>query len=157
MKIRVVYNSKFGGYNPSEEIIREYIRLKEEADSNTKYIVKIENPTSRYSKYIIIEKIEKDKLTAYYSNKNLASRHDPLWVKAVETIGSDELSITEETETIRYKIEDYDGYESVVFNEESNWINVWHMTTIKISRAMEFNPWDFIFYPDNIQRGKNNH
>lgn len=118
---KIVYNACFGGFALSDEAYELYaelagIKIYPEKDSwCTHYWT--EPPTG--------EKEVDDNRESLYSGD--FSRHDPVLVKVVETLGDKANGMCAklrvyETESNRYIIEEYDGNESVVVSYDNSWV-----------------------------------
>lgn len=110
---KVVYNACFGGYGLSDEAIELIGELKG---------VKLYKKAWARDRY------------GFYTDEGCTipfdpDRHDPDLVKAVETLGDAanghcaRLQIYE-TDSGQYRIEEYDGNESVVVSYDDSWIRI---------------------------------
>ena len=97
MKNKIVYNKNYGGYGLNETIIK------------------------LYKAYCDLYNLKDDE------NKSIP-RHHPALVKAVEMYLEQYPKDTDlaiyETEDTSYKIDNYDGLETVVTKEQQEWINI---------------------------------
>ena len=118
---KIVYNACYGGFSLSEEAILRYAELKgiilyPEKDRWT--TVYWTHPEAKISDWLTWEK--------YYFDPDF-DRHDPILVKVVEELGSKasgefaKLRIYETTDSV-YRIDEYDGYESVVTQNNQEWV-----------------------------------
>jgi len=93
---KVVYNACFGGFGLSEKAINRYWELKGEPAPIDWWPIDVD-------------------------------RTDPILVKVVEELGEDagdgwgDLKIRDVPTGSLYRIEEYDGYEAVVLQDEYNW------------------------------------
>lgn len=105
MKTKVVYNACFGGFSLSPEAVRLGKALSKSDAWN--------DVDEKYG----------------YIDEKLIPRHDPVLVKIVEDMGEDSsgshanLKI-EEIESPLYRIDEYDGTESVETPDTYNWVDV---------------------------------
>lgn len=146
MKRRVVYNSCYGGFGLSIEALVLYYKYKYPEKSlffyqsilNSPGFDRISIPESKakHSDSFLVDVLDKDfgpkvstiDLDDYYKhvvNLDLWSieRHDPILVRVVEELGSEKasgmcskLAIADIGDSL-YRIEDYDGYETVITPE----------------------------------------
>lgn len=99
---KVVYNNCFGGFSLSKEAAKMLNKLKGEVVCDLEY--------------------------GYIEDKNAVPRHDKDLVAVVEKLGSERasgecayLKIAEIDSNI-YRIDNYDGAENVITQDEQNWI-----------------------------------
>jgi len=98
MMAKVVYNADYGGFGLSEAAVARYAELKG----------------------FVLNREE-------YLEKHLIPRHDPCLVQVVEELGTDvntdysDLRIREVPDGSRYRIQEYDGFESVILESEEEW------------------------------------
>jgi hypothetical protein len=138
--VRVVYNRCYGGFSLSQEACKRYweLRGKEvwvEQDKQFKspdmFIVWLVPPEERVQKdwatMTMQERMDYNRKhseqTWYYDN---VDRHDPILVQVVEELGDKangscaKLAIEEVSGP--YRIDEYDGYETVKTPETYDWI-----------------------------------
>ena len=95
---KVVYNADYGGFGLSDAAAARYIELKG-------FVLNTE------------VHIERDAIP----------RHDPCLVQVVEELGTDvntnysDLRIREVPDGSRYRIHEYDGFETVILESEEEW------------------------------------
>ena len=95
---KVVYNADYGGFGLSDVAIARYAELKG----------------------LILN-------TEEYFEKDSIPRHDSCLVQVVEELGKDvdtdysDLRIREVPDGSRYRIHEYDGFESVILELEEEW------------------------------------
>ena len=98
MMAKVVYNADYGGFGLSEAAIARYAELKG----------LVLNPDEHFE-------------------RNSIPRHDSCLVQVVEELGTDvdteysDLRIREVPDGSRYRIHEYDGFESVILESEEEW------------------------------------
>lgn len=115
MKCKVVYNGCYGGFSLS----REAVLLGRELSGNSSW----GGPCIIGDKYKTGEMVDAD-----HGHIEGISRHDDVLVRVVEAIGNSasgfcsDLKIAESGVT-RYRIDEYDGYETVVFDGDDSWID----------------------------------
>lgn len=115
---KIVYNNCFGGFGLSDEAFEKLLDLKGIAWSK-------EETTFGSSQYHNLSEEEPEYLYRY---RFYEDRSDPDLVKVVEELGSkannsfSELVIYDVPEGSRYRIEEYDGNESVMKEEEYAWL-----------------------------------
>jgi uncharacterized protein (UPF0371 family) len=117
---KVVYNACYGGFGLSKEACQRYWDIKGQQ-------VWIEDAQWGFDVWLVPlnERLEKAyrKQTWYYND---VSRHDPVLVQVVEELGDKangycaELAIYEVYDS--YRIDEYDGYESVETADSYDWI-----------------------------------
>jgi hypothetical protein len=117
---KVVYNACYGGFGLSKEACQRYWDIKGQQ-------VWIEDARWGFDVWLVPpeERLEKaySKQTWYYDN---VDRHDPVLVQVVEELGDKangmcaELAIGEVYDS--YRIDEYDGYESVETADSYDWI-----------------------------------
>ena len=122
---KVVYNACYGGFGLSKEACQRYWEIKGQQvwiEQNPEFIsldmfdVWLVSPEDRIENAY-------SKQTWYYND---VSRHDPVLVQVVEELGDKangmcaELSIAEVYDS--YRIDEYDGYESVETAGSYDWI-----------------------------------
>jgi hypothetical protein len=136
---KVVYNACYGGFNLSREACKRYWEIQgkevwiEDGDFMDTFTVWLVPPEERLTKpepwysapieeRVVFNK-QYSEQTWYYGN---VSRHDPILVQVVEELGDKangmcaKLAIEEVSGP--YRIDDYDGNESVVEPSGYNWI-----------------------------------
>lgn len=95
---KVVYNADYGGFGLSDAAVARYIELKGFVLNREEYLEKYSIP-----------------------------RHDSCLVQVVEELGKDvdtaysKLRIREVPDGSRYRIHEYDGFESVILESEEEW------------------------------------
>ena len=139
---KIVYNSDFGGFSLSVEAIFLYYKKKEIKVYLYKYY-------PEKGQYIGINEKDANKISEFYahfSNKNLGNtvsaipeenyiyyhdipRHDKDLVAVIEELGERangtcaNLDIMEIDSNL-YRIEDYDGFESIITPDANDWIQI---------------------------------
>ena len=114
---KIVYNACFGGFGLSHKAIMRYGEL---ANLNLLYVQGDHDWNSYYYK----DGIQDD--DHYFSDRDI-SRTDPFLVQVVEELGKEaddrysELAIRELEPGTRYRIDEYDGNESVITIDEYHW------------------------------------
>lgn len=119
---KIVYNACYGGFGLSEQAMLRYAELKGiklyvEKDSFCTYYWT--NPEATIEEF--------DKYQEYYFEGDF-DRHDPILVQVVEELGREKAShefaniSIYETENNAYRIDEYDGYETVVTQSNQDWI-----------------------------------
>ena len=110
---KIVYNSCYGGYGLSDAAVQRYAQLK--------------------GLPIYKKKISEDYSSWYYTDRDECfsrysiPRNDPFLAQVVEELGTaaddeySELSIREVPDGSRYRIDEYDGRESVILESEEVW------------------------------------
>ena len=146
MKRKVVYNSCYGGFGLSIEALVLYYKYKYPEKTLFFYQTILDSPEfdrisipeseAKHSDSFLVDVLDKDfgpkvlttDLDDYYKHVvNLdpwsIERHDPILVRVVEELGSEkasgmcsELAIADIGDSL-YRIEDYDGYETVITPE----------------------------------------
>ena len=112
---KIVYNSCYGGYGLSDEAVQRYAELK----GLSIYKKKISEEYG-YSSWYYTDRDES-------FSRDSIPRNDPFLVQAVEELGRaadgeySELSIREVPDGSRYRIDEYDGRESVILESEEVW------------------------------------
>jgi hypothetical protein len=121
---KIVYNACFGGFGLSDlayELYAELAGLKIYPE-DTRYGIRmywLSPPTGD-------ERLDSNRENLYGGD---LSRHDPILVSVVETLGKDangmcaDLRIYE-TESNQYQIEEYDGNETVVISYDDSWVYI---------------------------------
>jgi hypothetical protein len=140
--IKVVYNSKFGGFNLSREACQRYWEIKgqqvwieedkqfKSLDMFTVWLVPPEEQIKQPENWYSLPLEERIAFNQQYSkqtwdNSNV-SRHDPILVQVVEELGDKangmcaKLAIKEVSGP--YRIDEYDGNETVVEPDGYDWI-----------------------------------
>lgn len=125
---KIVYNACYGGFSLSKEAEELYFKksgltVYPMTDKWCTYWF-MEEPNGR-----TLDQMFKDKVKDIYTR--YLDRHDPVLVKVVEELGSKKASgdcaklQIHETEASSYKIDEYDGFESVVTKDtDSGWVNI---------------------------------
>jgi len=109
---KVVYNACYGGFGLSNEAKERMVELGYEMELNPNYDPTIEDWYNRTQKYKTYE--------------GDIPRHDPVLVQVVEELGDKangmcaKLAIEEVYGS--YRIDEYDGNESVMTSDDYNWI-----------------------------------
>lgn len=113
---KIVYNACYGGFSLSDEAIERYAELK--------------------GLNLVREKTEfgfsvwKDAVTGEYFNDRDIERDDLILVQVVEELGDDadggcaKLVIEELAPGTQYRIDEYDGFESVCTRDSYDWKTV---------------------------------
>ena len=125
---RVVYNACYGGFGLSAEAVRRYaeiagITLYEHTDEVFTSWYRV--PREEYQRLIASGDYQAAN-EAYFSVSDM-SRTDPALVQVVEELGERandsfaQLFITEVPEGTRYRIDEYDGLESVMTVDDYEW------------------------------------
>lgn len=121
---KIVYNACYGGFDLSEEamlLYGEYIGVK--------LYVEKDPITTYYWTHPEANSNEWDKYKEYYFTLDF-ERHDPLLVRVVEELGSEKASGEHaklriyETDSDHYRINEYDGNESVEVPESQEWVTI---------------------------------
>lgn len=153
MKKKIVVNSCFGGFGLSAKALEMYYELKNPGKKlyfyRRNFLFDSRKPVSVYTK---VTDLGKSRLDAFSEDKGesftyslgdsldnmvwednlVTSRHDPDLVKVIETLGPEvasgdcaDLKIIEVPEGVMlYRIDEYDGMESVEFYPGDGWINL---------------------------------
>jgi hypothetical protein len=136
---KVVYNACYGGFNLSREACKRYWELQdkevwiEDGDFMDMFTVWLVPPEERPDEEKDWRSMTHDERIAFneqyskqtWSDRNV-SRHDPILVQVVEELGDKadgmcaKLSIAEVSGP--YRIDEYDGSESVVEPDGYDWI-----------------------------------
>lgn len=125
---RVVYNACYGGFGLSAEAVRRYaeiagITLYEYTDDFFTAWYRV--PREEYERLLASADYEAAN-EAYFSVSDL-SRTDPVLVQVVEELGERandsyaELFIVEVPAGTRYRIDEYDGLESIMTIDDYEW------------------------------------
>ena len=125
---RVVYNACYGGFGLSAEAVRRYaeiagITLYEHTDDF--FTVWYRVPREEYERLLAAADYEAAN-EAYFSVSDL-SRTDPALIQVVEEFGERandsfaQLFIAEVPAGTRYRIDEYDGLESVMTVDDYEW------------------------------------
>lgn len=137
--VRVVYNACYGGFSLSREACKRYWELQgreiwiEDGDFTGTFTVWFVPPEER-----VVEKnwrsMTMDERIAYnkhyfeqtWSNRNV-DRHDPILVQVVEELGDKADGMYAKLDIVEvsgpYRIDEYDGYESVETPDSYDWIS----------------------------------
>lgn len=120
---KVVYNSCYGGFSVSEAGMRRYCEIKG-------IPLWVERGKFGLNTYWIVPP-DKRKNSAAYSAQTIScrdfERHDPALVQVVEELGAEanggyaNLAIYELPDGARYRIDEYDGSESVMEPDDYEW------------------------------------
>ena len=116
---KIVYNACFGGFSLSDEAVELYLKLK--GKDYTK-----EDGFFGSSTYKIIGDLD-DGDYDYFSERSDIERDDPVLVQVVEQLGKKangpfaELRIEDIPPGTYYRIDEYDGNESIEFRDDINW------------------------------------
>jgi hypothetical protein len=136
---KVVYNAKFGGFNLSREACERYWEIKgqqvwiEDGDFMNTFTVWLVPPEERLKQPEPWHSVPLEERIAFnkqYSEQTWygcdVSRHDPVLVQVVEELGDKangsyaKLAIAEVSGP--YRIDEYDGYETVKQPDGYDWI-----------------------------------
>ena len=117
---KVVYNACYGGFGLSKEACQRYWDIKGQP-------IWIEDALWGFDVWLVPpeERLEKAYGKQTWYNRDV-DRHDPVLVQVVEELGDKangecaELAIAEVYDS--YRIDEYDGYESVETADSYNWI-----------------------------------
>lgn len=121
---KIVYNACYGGFGLSEAAMIRYAEVK-----GIKLYVEKDVITTYYWTHPEANSKEWNKYAEYYFNTNF-DRHDPDLVRVVEELGSEKASnrysrlAIYETESPMYRIEEYDGSESVITPDNQDWVTM---------------------------------
>ncbi len=121
---KIVYNACYGGFGLSEAAMIRYAELK-----GVKLYVERGGITTYYWTHPEASSKEWGKYAEYYYRPDF-ERHDSDLVKVVEEFGSEKASSRYsnlhiyETESPMYRIEEYDGSESVITPDNQDWISI---------------------------------
>lgn len=131
---KIVYNACYGGYSLSEKAILRYAELK----GMTLYASKDHRfsmtsfTTIPYEEYEILYEADAElgnfsrSIEAYFCDSDI-ERDDPVLVQVVEELGDEangpcaKLRIRDLKPGTLYRIDEYDGDESVMTQEDHNW------------------------------------
>lgn len=120
---KIVYNACYGGFGLSQEAVLKYAELK----GITLYPEQ-DRWTTLYWTHPEANSKDWHKWGKYYFDSSEFERHDSVLVKVVEELGSKrasgecaELRIYETQYSI-YRIDEYDGLESVITKAEDEWV-----------------------------------
>lgn len=122
---KIAYNACYGGFNISEEALHW---LEENGSEETKKALKEERKKAEEKKDEFDGCFTLEQYLTYCVG-DILSRHHPDLIRVVEALGGaasgycSEIKIAE-IEGNLYKIDDYDGYETVVEPDDYLWINV---------------------------------
>jgi len=125
--VKIVYNACYGGFSLSDEAIKLYAELK----GIPMIFVVDEKFTSFTHTYMMSEEdydkaSEEERSNFYFSGRDIP-RNDPHLAQVVEILGDRangrcaELCITEFPKGTLYRIDDYDGCESVETRDTYDW------------------------------------
>ena len=136
--VRVVYNSCYGGFGLSKEACQRYWDIKgqsiwfEDGKSGTYFTVWFVPPEERpeqkeWSSMSLTERAAFNK--QYFKHtwrENNVDRHDPILVQVVEELGDkangNHAKLCIEEVYGPYRIDEYDGNESVMTSDDYDWI-----------------------------------
>ena len=113
---KVVYNACYGGFVLSNEAIRLYLKLKE---------IPFEERKDKYNNTMFCKPSGTD--WSLYETIDRVNRTDPALVQVVETLGVKangscaKLRIVDIPEGTMYRIDEYDGFESVETRDNVDW------------------------------------
>lgn len=122
---KIAYNACYGGFNISEEALHW---LEENGSEETKKALKEQRKKAEENKDEFDGDFTLEQHLAYRA-EDILSRHHPDLIRVVEALGDEasgycsEIKIAE-IEGNLYRIDDYDGYETVVEPDDYTWINV---------------------------------
>ena len=136
---KVVYNACYGGFGLSKEAVQRYWQIKDQQvwieDQQWGFTVWLVTPEERleqksskqYTAMSMDERIAYNKAHSAQTWYNLnVDRHDPVLVQVVEELGDKasgkyaKLAIEEVSGA--YRIDEYDGFESVMTAGDYDWI-----------------------------------
>lgn len=130
---KVVYNACYGGFGLSHKAIKRYAELKGLKLYDYGYDKFILCPVEEYERVYEEAKLS-DRPDRYEELNKLGfydhdlERDDPILVQVVEELGSKaasgcfaKLAIVELPPGTLYKIDEYDGYESIVTKDDVEW------------------------------------
>lgn len=133
---KIVYNACYGGFGLSHEAVMRYAELKgiklySEQQYSTYCYYRI--PVEEYNRIRAVEQAKpvgpgrfKESNAAYFSPTSI-ERTDPILVQVVEELGERangdyaKLMIEEVPAGTLYRIDEYDGYESVKTHDTYDW------------------------------------
>lgn len=133
---KIVYNACYGGFGLSHEAVMRYAELKgiklyfnKDYSMHNYYLI----PVEEYNRIRAEEKAKpvgsgrfKESNAAYFSVSSI-DRTDPILVQVVEELGERangnyaRLMIADIPAGTLYRVEEYDGYESIMFQDDYNW------------------------------------
>lgn len=111
---KIVYNACYGGFSLSESAVK----LGREISGNPKW---------EYPSLVGEEYGDGEVIKYYYGAGRDIERHDPVLVAVVESLGDKangdfaKLAVMELESGTPYRIDEYDGYESVVTADRIDW------------------------------------
>lgn len=134
---KIVYNACYGGFGLSHEAVLRYAELKgiklyfeqQKYSTYCYYLI----PVEEYNRIRAAEQTKpissgrfKESNAAYFSPTSI-ERADPILVQVVEELGEQangnyaRLIITDIPAGTLYRVEEYDGYESIMVQDDYNW------------------------------------
>jgi hypothetical protein len=130
---KIVYNNCYGGFGLSEKAVMRYAELKGiklyKGKGNSLYTPFYTVPEEEYNKIHSEDLLKKDYRRSnelYFTDRGI-ERDDPILVQVVEELGEEasshyaSLAIAEIPSGTLYRIDEYDGSESVMTAEDYDW------------------------------------
>ena len=117
---KIVYNGCYGGFGLSDEGLQRYCEIKGYSIERKPFIIGGNDHTEFMGPVYVVNGVD------WYSSKDIP-RTDPALVQVVEEMGAAAgsrfaaLEIRELPAGTRYRIDEYDGFESVVTVDEYEW------------------------------------
>ena len=129
---KIVYNACYGGFGLSEKAMLRYAKLKGikiYKGTGSLYTPFYTVPEAEYNKIYAEDCIRKDftRSNELFVTDRTIERDDPILVQVVEELGSEangnyaDLQIAEIPSGTLYRIDEYDGNESVMTTGDYNW------------------------------------
>lgn len=118
---KVAYNACYGGFSLSEQAMRRYCELKGLSIETRDWDLDGRDLTPLFGPIYTVGGKE------YFNAGDIKDRHDPALVQAVEEFGAgasgkhSNILLRELPEGTRYRIDEYDGFESVMTVDEYEW------------------------------------
>lgn len=138
---KIVINKCYGGFSLSEKAIKRYAEIKgtplyiEQGSWGNIYWTVPKEERVVYLKddaFINASYEDKIKSNQFYEEHTISSRYfdrtDPILVQVVEELGNDadgdcaELEIIEIPRGTLYRINEYDGYETMEYRDDGDWL-----------------------------------